>query len=170
MTRCNIICNQTLEELFKWTTANKLSINFGRNKTYYIVHTFRNINHNDLVIQINGNTLDNLDEALFLGVTIDKKLTFRSHIDNISSKISKSVGVLYKLSNLKLPKSILLQVYYSLIYSYLNYNVCCYLGTYNTHISRLIILQKRAIRIISGVSFYEHTDPLLLSNKILTRC
>ena len=163
----NLICNQTLEELFKWTNANKLSINFGRNKTYYIVHTFRNINQNDLVLQINGNILENLDEAPFLGVTIDKKLTYRSHIDNISSKISKSVGVLYKLSSLKLPKSILLQVYYSLIYSYLNYNACCYLGTYNTHINRLIILQKRAIRIISGVSFYEHTDPLFNSRKIL---
>ena len=167
ITEANQICNQSLNELFKWTTANKLSINFGRNKTYYIVHTFSSINSNDLVIQMNGQSLENLDEAPFLGVIIDKKLTFRSHIDNLCSKISKSVGVLYKLSNLKLPKSILLQVYYSLIYSYLNYNPCCYLGTYNTHINRLIVLQKRAIRIISGVSFIEHTEPLFLSNKML---
>ena len=167
ITEANQICNQSLNELFKWTTANKLSINFGKNKTYYIVHTFSSINSNDLVIQMNGQSLENLDEAPFLGVIIDKKLTFRSHIDNLCSKISKSVGVLYKLSNLKLPKSILLQVYYSLIYSYLNYNPCCYLGTYNTHINRLIVLQKRAIRIISGVSFIEHTEPLFLSNKML---
>ena len=163
----NIICNRELNILFKWATSNKLSINFGKNKTYYIVHTLRNLDCDELVIAMNGNLLENLDEALFLGVVIDKKLTYRSHIDYIASKISKSIGILFKLRNLKLPKSILIQIYYSLIHSHLNYNIICYLGTFPTYINRLFLLQKRAIRIISGASFLEHTDPLFYSNKIL---
>ena len=71
------------------------------------------------------------------------------------------------MRNLKLPKSILIQIYYSLIHSHLNYNIICYLGTFPTYINRLFLLQKRAIRIISGASFLEHTDPLFYSNKIL---
>ena len=166
-TEANIICNHELNKLYKWATANKLSINFGRNKTYYIVHTHRNINPTDLALQMDNNILENLDEGMFLGLIIDKKLTYRSHIDYISTKISKSIGILFKLSNIKVPKAILKQIYYSLIQSYLNYNICCYLGTSNTHINRLFLLQKRAVRIISGASFFDHTDPLFFSNKIL---
>ena len=116
---------------------------------------------------MSDNILENLDEGLFLGVVIDKKLTYRSHIEYISLKISKSIGVLYKLSKFKVSKSVLKQVYYSLIHSYLNYNICCYSGTYNIHINRLLLLQKRAIRIISNASFLDHTDPLFYSNGIL---
>jgi len=74
ISEANIICNRELNKLFKWATANKLSINFGKNKTYYIVHTLRNFNCDDLVINMNGHLLENLDEALFLGVIIDKNL------------------------------------------------------------------------------------------------
>ena len=49
----------------------------------------------------------------------------------------------------------------------LNYNIICYAGTYATHTNRLLLLQKRAIRIINKSSFLAHTDPLFYSNKIL---
>ena len=159
--------NQELDKLFKWATANKLSINFGKNKTYYIVHTFRNLDLNDLVIEMDGNTLENSNEGMFLGVIIDRTLSYRSHIDHISSKISKSIGILFKLSNLKVPKSILAQVYYALIHSYLNYNICCYLGTSDANVNRLFLLQKRAVRIINGAGFLDHTDPLFYAKNIL---
>ena len=167
ISEANIICNDELDKLFKWSTANKLSINFGKNKTYYIVHTFRNLRQDDLTIQMNGNILENVDEGTFLGVIIDKKLTFRSHIDYLSNKVSKSIGILFKLSNLNIPKAILTQIYYCLIQSYLNYNICVYMGTFNAHTNRLLLLQKRAIRLVSGASFLDHTEPLFNSNKIL---
>ena len=167
ISEANLICNQELDKLFKWATANKLSINFGKNKTYYIVHTFRNLDLNDLVIEMDGNTLENSNEGMFLGVIIDRTLSYRSHIDHISSKISKSIGILFKLSNLKVPKSILAQVYYALIHSYLNYNICCYLGTSDANVNRLFLLQKRAVRIINGAGFLDHTDPLFYAKNIL---
>ena len=62
-----------------------------------------------------------MSEAKYLGVIIDSKLKYDKHIDYISGKISKSIGVLFKLSKMKIPKSILKQIYYSLIHSILNY-------------------------------------------------
>ena len=85
----------------------------------------------------------------------------------MNEKISKSIGILFKLSKLKAPKSLLKQIYYSLIHSYLNYNISSYAGTYDSHINRLLLLQKRAIRIINKSSFLAHTDPLFYSCKIL---
>ena len=55
----------------------------------------------------------------------------------------------------------------SLMYSHLNYNVCWYASTYDTHLNKLFLLQKRDIRIINNVTFHSHTDPLFFSNGIL---
>ena len=66
-----------------------------------------------------------------------------------------------------MPFKILKQLYYNLIYSYLNYNVCCYASTYDSHLNKLYLLQKRAIRIMNNASFHAHTDPLFFSNGIL---
>ena len=167
ISEANILCNNELQKFFDWTAANKMSINFGRDKTYFILHTYRNLNASDLNIQINNNNLENLDEAPFLGVVIDSKLKFSPHIEYVARKISKSIGIIFNLKNLKMPFKVLKQVYYSLVYSYLNYNACSYLSAYDTHLERLILLQKRVIRIMNGARFLAHTDPIFYSNGIL---
>ena len=164
---CNIICNRELNRLFEWSASNKLSINYGRTKSYFMINTYGNIEQDAFNININGITLENVSQAKYLGVVLDPKLKFNKHIDYIAEKISKSTGILYKLKKLKIPIQILKQIYYSLIYSIINYNICAYGGTYNTHINRLFLLQKRAIRLICGESFLAHTDPLFYRTQIL---
>ena len=161
----NNLSNIEMNKFFRWATANKLSINIS--KTYFIIHSFRNLRNNDFTLKINDHLISKLDQGLFLGTYIDSKMNFKSHIDYISAKISKSVGILFKLNKLKAPKSVLKQTYYSLVDSYLNYNICCYAGTYDTHLNRLFLLQKRAIRIINKATYFAHTDPLFYSNNIL---
>ena len=163
----NYLSNIEMHKFFLWASANKLSINFGKNKTYYIIHSFRNFDNEELNLRINENVIENLNEGLFLGTFIDKKLNYQAHIDYIARKISKSIGILYKLNQLKASKFVLKQTYHCLVHSYLNYNICCYAGTYDTHLNRLLLLQKRAIRIINKSTFLANTDPLFYSNKIL---
>ena len=60
------------------------------------------------------------------------------------------------------------QVYYSLIYPYLNYCILIYAGTYSTHLTCLYITDLiRATRIINRETYLAHTNNLLGSNKIL---
>ena len=165
--QANVLCNTELHKFYNWSVANKLSINFDIDKTYFMIHTFRNLDLPNLSINLGNNTLTECDSSKFLGVMVDDKLKFKNHIDYISKKISKSIGILYKLSQLKMPFKVLKQLYYNLIYSYLNYNVCCYASTYDSHLNKLFLLQKKAIRIINNASFLEHTDPLFFSNGIL---
>ena len=161
----NSVSNVEMHNFFKWASANKLIINLS--KTYYIIHSFRNFSDVNFNLEINNQTVEQVNQGLFLGTYIDDKLKFKAHIDHISSKISKSIGILFKLSKLKAPKSILKHIYYSLVHSHLIYNIICYAGTYDTHVERLLLLQKRAIRIINKSSFLAHTDPLFHSNNIL---
>ena len=164
---CNWLCNTELKKIFEWSASNKLSINYGRNKSYYMIHTFRNLELDSLNIKLNDISLENMYEAKYLGVVIDPELKFDKHINYIAEKISKSIGILFKLKKLKIPMQILKQIYYSLIYSLLNYNIAIYAGTYNIHLNRLFLLQKRAIRLICGESFLAHTDPLFSRTNIL---
>ena len=159
--------NRELAKFYEWAVANKLSINFDIDKTYFMIHTFRHLDLSDLRLNIGNYSLPKCDASKFLGVIADDKLKFKNHIDYISKKISKSIGIIYKLSKLKMPFKILKQLYYNLIYSHLSYNVCSYASTYDGHLNKLLLLQKRVIRIINNAPFHAHTEPLFFSNGIL---
>ena len=51
---------------------------------------------------------------------IDENLTWKTHLEDLESKIAKNVGVLFKASKLLNTKS-LKSVYFSLIHSYISY-------------------------------------------------
>ena len=164
---CNQLCNGELKKIFEWSASNKLSINFSHDKSYYMIHSFRNLDQDSFNININNTRLENSLQAKYLGVILDPHLKYKYHIDYIAKKISKSIGILFKLKKLKTPIPILKQIYYSLIYSFLNYNICSYGATYNVHLNRLFLLQKRAVRLICNESFLAHTDPLFFRTGIL---
>ena len=100
-------------------------------------------------------------------MVLDGKLSWKPHILNVTRKISKSIGIIYK-SSFCLQTSSLRILYYSLVYPYLMYCVSVWGSTYKSNLSRIIILQKKAIRILSKVSFDSHTDPLFKEHGILT--
>ena len=161
------LCNTELKEFHSWSVANKLSISPEQNKTYFIIHTYRNFDNETIDIKMNDVSLGRFEEGKFLGVTIDSKLKYKTHINDVCCKISKSIGIMRKLSKLKINVKILKQIYYCLVYPYLLYNCLSYTGTFNVHLHRIVILQKRAIRIISGASYLAHTEPLFALHKIL---
>ena len=78
----NIFNNYELSKFYSWTLANRLTINFGKNKTYYILHiaTSANINTDYFQIVINNNTIESVNQGEFLGVIIDNKLKSQVHV------------------------------------------------------------------------------------------
>ena len=102
----------------------------------------------------------------FLGVVIDNKLTWKDHISYISGKIARGNGVIIQAQ--KYPnKDTLLSLYYSFIYHYLTYCNKVWGNTCKTYLEKIIIQQKRAIRIIAGVPRFHQTDPLFSEVKLL---
>ena len=97
--------------------------------------------------------------AKFLGVIIDKNLTWYDHIHYISGKISKGVGILSKLKYI-LPIIILKLIYNAIISPYITYCNIVWGGTYSNRLNSICVLQNRAIRIISGNDQSLHTPQL----------
>ena len=99
-------------------------------------------------------------------------LTWRTHIDNVSSKVSKSIGLLFKI-RLFVNSRLLKILYYSLVYPYLIYAVEVWGSADNTHLNKILILQKRIVRLMTfsekKLNDYSlvPSDPLFIKTEIL---
>ena len=156
------LCNGELEKFSVWTEANRLSIN--AQKTFSII--FSNRSFNNPLLSVKGSSIDNRQFGKFLGITVDSNLNFNEHISVTASKISKSIGVLYKLKPY-LPTETLVTIYYSLVHPYLNYCSMVWGNSSPSSVKPLVMLQKKCIRIICKVSYLAHTSPLFKRLNIL---
>ena len=157
--------NSDANELYEWFNVNKLSLNIS--KTHYIVFCKQNISReNSLKLKIGMTTLQEKKTTKFLGMLIDSKLDWHSHINNVRSKISKS---LYGLNCVKhiLPRKHLLTLYYSMVHPFIEYGLLMWGGTHKTYIHQIAVMQKKAIRAINKLSYNEHTNEYFLDMKIL---
>ena len=99
-------------------------------------------------------------ETNFLGVILDENLNWKSEILHVTKKVAKSIGIISRCSFFLL-KSSLRMLYYSLrIYPYFYYCNIVWASTYKTNLRRLVILQKRIIRIINKSHFNAHANPI----------
>ena len=64
-----------------WFDRNKLSLNLS--KTKYMIFGTRRINEQS-TIKIRGMEIERVHENKFLGVIIDDKLCWKSHINNVT--------------------------------------------------------------------------------------
>ena len=67
-------------------------------------------------------TVEETNNIKFLGIIFDKHLTFKNHVEVIARKVSKSVGILFKLSKY-LSLKIIKTLYYSLTNPFLQYGI-----------------------------------------------
>ena len=81
--------NEELRNIASWLKINKLSLNV--NKTQYMVFTTKINKIEDIVLRVEGQTIERVTQTKFLGVIIDEKLTWRNHVNYISTKIAKGI-------------------------------------------------------------------------------
>ena len=118
---------------------------------------------------INKKVIDQKDYVKYLGVLIDKQLTFKDHISTTSKKISRIVDLMYRIKKYKT----LTMIYYSLIYPFLSYGVTIWGNADDSHLKAIHIIQMKAVRLISNKCTWgfhsnvrEHSLPLFTNLKI----
>ena len=98
------------------------------------------------------------DYVKYLGILIDKNLIWKSHIDLIALKISKTIGMIAKLRHF-VSLSIIVRLYQFLILPYLTYGISTWGQASQSTLDKLLLLQKRAIRLITFFPMCEHAIP-----------
>ena len=105
---------------------------------------------------LNGSVIDYVTEFIFLGLTLDCNLNFKSHLKIIGTKISRVIGLLNKLKYI-FPAYLLRMIYNSLILPHINYS----LSAWGPNWHSIELLQKKAVRFVNFKPPVAHTEPIL---------
>ena len=164
VTDIHIVLNNNISKIYHWLCANRIQINC--NKTKYMLYSYRGINSLLGEITMGGSQIGSTDCTRFLGVFLDNKLTFKNHIDHISSKMSQSIGVLSKLNKF-LPRNILHSLYFALVHPYISYSIEAWHSAPLYLVNKIQTIQKKAICCVNGLKYNDHTECSFRNMKLL---
>ena len=119
----------------------------------------------DLKIRLCGERLHPTESVKQLSVKIYTNLTWQHHVSDLSIKLNRANALLFKIRKYVSLK-ILRSIYFAIFDSQLSY--CCLFQAQNfSSIQQILILQKKAVRIINFQPRNSHTSPLFKQNFIL---
>ena len=160
------VINIELQKVCDWLNVNKLTINAKKSNFVIFRPSQKKLSY-QINIRIYNNAsnsdtfLECKDYGKFLGVLTDKNLTWKYHIDYISSKISRVVRIISRLRH-SVPLNTLIQVYRSLIFP-----IAAWGQAAQVYLKKVFILQKRALRLMFFADNRSHAIPLFVSANVL---
>ena len=79
---------------------------------FFYMHN-RSVSYTDL--QINGNEIERVTEFNFLSLVLPSNLSWNKHINPISLKVSKAIGIIHRLKSVY-PLSVFFTLYNTLVH------------------------------------------------------
>ena len=157
--------NHELKSVAEWKKCNPLALSISKTN-FILFHSSKLKPNQSLRIKIDNALIKQVGSTKYLVLTFDSHLTWRRHINELCSKLSKTVGILSKVRHF-VDNHILVMLYYSLIYPFLSYGVHVWSLTFPSFLTQLFIIQKKAIRILSFSEPKSHSEPLFKSLNLL---
>ena len=145
--------NKDIENVHRWLTANKLSLNMK--KTEFMIigsrHHLTTI-ENSPVLTLGGNNVKRVFQKKSLGMILDEQLKWDKHNDKQCKIISNNIALLKRARSF-VSRDSLIKMYNAVVWPHFNYcstiwNDGCY-----SIIDKLFKLQKRAARVITGDTY-----------------
>lgn len=141
---------QNLNRIENWATNN--GFKFSKSKTQCVHFCQLRKKHNDPKLYLYGSLIPVVEEAKFLGLIFDKKLSFVPHIKYLKAKCLKALNVLKVLAhtNWGADRYTLLQLYRSLIRSKLDYGSIVYGSARKSYLQMLDTIHHQGLRLALG--------------------
>ena len=140
----------------EWLKCNKLSLNALKTE-FMIMGTSQKLSSLDsdpimrpFKLILNNYEIKRVKKTKYLGMIVDDTLTWEDHIDYITMKISRDVGIIRRVREL-IPEKALLLLYQTLIDPYFRYCSTVWGQFGETLKDKLQALQNRAARSIAKV-------------------
>jgi len=148
--------NHELKKIDHWLRANKLCINYSKSN-FMLMNNHKNINFS---VSINHHPIPKQSILKYLGVILDDKLNWKPQIEKLVTQLSKSCGILFKLTHYT-NISVLKSVYFALFHSYSTYSILNWGRANKMTLLPLIRLQNKAVRTLE----YNKTKTTVLYSK-----
>ena len=157
-------------KICKWLKANKLSLNTVKTE-FMIIGTLQRIEKLDISLEttpyalfVDNSHIRRVKQVKNLGLIIDEHLSWSQHIDYISVKLKRNVGILKRMSK-TLPTESLIMLYKTLIEPHIRYCSVVWGNCGEVLKDKLQIFQNRAARIITKTPF-DNADHFALLQKL----
>jgi hypothetical protein len=161
----NINAHKALADYVEWFSSCQLALN--QKKSHFVLFSKPSLPNTTLpCLKTDYCTISRVNQTKFLGLLIDEKLNWNYHCNSIRDKLSKGVAML-KLSSYFMPRECLLHIYNAFMLSYLSYCNVVWGNAHKKYLNPLLILQKRAIRLICNCQPLSHCATLAKQCSIL---
>lgn len=139
-----------INKIYQWSIVNGFKISKTKTKGLHFCQ-LRTM-HPEPVLYLDGRQLDFVQEVKFLGLTLDKKLTFIPHLKDLKLKCLKLLDLLKVLANTRWGADFpsLLRVYRALIRSRMDYGSIVYGATRKSYLKALNTVHLQGIRLALG--------------------
>ena len=141
---------------FKFSSEKTKAIRFSRTRRLEEIPT----------LFLEGSILPYEDLVKYLGIFLDKKLTFAHHINTIVCDVKKRMNILKVVSsfNWGADRTTLLRLYQSLCLSKFDYGCQIYGSSCTTSLGKLDVVQNMALRICTGAYRTSPIDSLCVDS------
>ena len=167
--RLNKHVNLDLKNLIYWLNANKISLNVKKNWVSFFKHQRKKLD-SPIKIKLSRKRLYPSKSVKYLGIKIHKNLNWKQHMHDIAIKLNRANALLNFVN-----KHTLRTIYFAIFDTHLNYGNLIWGQNLNA-VSRIVILQKKALRIMnfqsSLVNFRSqiHYLNLIIFSNLKTKC
>lgn len=161
-----------------WLASNSLTLNAG--KTKYIRFSMRNVQDHSSNLKITAHTcsypplnscscenLHQVSSITYLGVILDRTLTFQEHILGLTQKVRKLIYLFKQLRHVTNGKT-LRRIYISLCQSITSYCVSIWGGTSKGHLLKIERAQRLILKICLFKPILYPTATLYADSEMLT--
>ena len=114
-----------------------------------MLFTHSHVDRNAVVVRLGNKTITQVKSVKFLGIHSDDRLNYNDQTCVLSKKLSRAIGIMFKLSAF-VPPYIIRIIYFSLFYSHLIYGITVWGGCGVSNINKIIKLHKRAISLCAN--------------------
>lgn len=149
-----------LQRICKYLTMNKLKLNVKKSKLMVIGA------ETDQVIDVEGEVLECVESFKYLGVIIDKNLTFKENFDYVLRKLATKVSFLRRQRKMLDTETALL-LYKALVAPHLDYCSSILFLANETQLKEMQKVQNRALRIILKKDRYANVETMLSTTDLL---
>ena len=141
---------QCINRIEKWASHN--GFKFSKSKTQCVHFCQLRKVHDDPELYLYGSLIPVVEDFKFLGVLFDRKLSFIPHIKYLKAKCLKALNLLKVLSHTDwgADRTVLLQLYRSIIRSKLDYGSIVYGSARKSYLSLLDTVHHQGLRLALG--------------------
>ena len=143
--------NESLQSDFEiiqqWFKANNLKLNSDKSKLVLFSSKRSNIKHEKIILTDNDIEIQMVDTVKYLGMHLDRFLTFETHVDKVTKKANQCTKMTWKMRSF-IDENLAKYLYKSLIHPIFGYCDFIYDGCNKGLAKKLQIPQNNALRVV----------------------